>query len=49
VGNVGNGKYGGSIEKPKLITVFPINASMWQGALNDVLPDPRVALIIEVY
>lgn len=24
--DVGNGKYGGSIEKPKLITVFPINS-----------------------
>jgi hypothetical protein len=24
--DVGNGKYGGSVEKPKLITVFPINS-----------------------
>ena len=24
--DVGNGKYGGSIEKPKLITVFPVNS-----------------------
>ncbi len=24
--DVGNGKYGGSIEKPKLVTVFPINS-----------------------
>src|SRR4029453_14222280 len=24
--DVGNGKYGGSIEKPKLISVFPVNS-----------------------